>query len=89
MFHRVSQHSVISGYVSVPLDPLTKFFQDLCSCIWPWMMEAILGGYFSVLSASSQIMAEFWTHQDRIINGVYSLNLQNMNGLDIVHVDIT
>ena len=32
---------------------------------------------------------EVWTHQDRINNGVFSPNMPNTNGLDIVNVILT
>ena len=34
----------------------------------------------------SKSYTKLWTHQDRIDNGVFSLNLPNANGLDIVSV---
>ena len=39
----------------------------------PFMMESKLG-------------TKLWTHQDRIDNGIFSLNLSHANELDIVDV---
>ena len=34
----------------------------------------------------SKLGTRLWTHQDRIDNGIFSLNLSNADGLDIVDV---
>lgn len=37
----------------------------------------------------SELGITLWTHQDRIDNGVFSLNLPNASVLDIVNVILT